>query len=437
MIRKIERVFLVAVFLIISICSSAQSGTYGAYSPYSIYGIGEISKQGTAYNKSMGGVGIASRNKRYINYLNPAAVTARDTLSFMADFGLSQKNTAFAQDGIKSAKNTFNVYDFVMSFPIYKSSAFMVGITPFSDVGYDFSSVETDPTIIGNTGNIAYDSFGTGSVYQIFASAGATFWKRFSVGAEVLFLFGNIDKVTNMNFEDASYRSLNSGHDLTVRGVTGKFGLQYEQKLSSDISMIFGATYRMKSKMRGYSTEYKYAVQSSVSDTLRYNVGVLKDEGLNFGDELGLGLSLKGGEKWSAEFDYLRSDWRNSGIDRASGFSSVGKSVFSSSVSQSFRAGFEIVPNRNDIRYYLRRCAYRAGVYYDQSYYKLDGHDVNTVGVTLGVTLPVFRWYNGISLGVDMGQRASKKNNMIRERYAMFVIGFNIHDIWFQKPRYN
>ena len=149
MIRKIERVFLIAVFLIISVCSFAQSGAYGAYSPYSIYGIGEISKQGTAYNKSMGGVGIAARNKRFINYLNPAAVTARDTLSFMADFGLSQKNTAFAQDGVKSAKNTFNVYDFVMSFPIYKSSAFMVGITPFSDVGYDFSSVETDQNIIG------------------------------------------------------------------------------------------------------------------------------------------------------------------------------------------------------------------------------------------------------------------------------------------------
>ena len=135
MIRKIERVFLIAVFLIIGVCSYAQSGAYGAYSPYSIYGIGEISKQGTAYNKSMGGVGIASRNKRFINYLNPAAVTARDTLSFMADFGLSEKNTAFAQDGVRSAKNTFNMYNFVMSFPIYKSSAFMVGITPFSDVG--------------------------------------------------------------------------------------------------------------------------------------------------------------------------------------------------------------------------------------------------------------------------------------------------------------
>ncbi len=437
MIRKIEKVFLIVVFLIIGICSHAQSGTYGAYSPYSIYGIGEISKQGTAYNKSMGGVGIASRNKRYINYLNPAAVTARDSLSFMADFGLSQKNTLFTQNDIRSAKNTFNVYNFVMSFPIYKSSAFMVGITPFSDVGYDFSSVETNSDIIGNTGNVTYDSYGTGSIYQIFASAGATFWKRFSVGAEVLFLFGNIDKVTNMNFADNSYRSLNSGNDLTVRGVTGKFGLQYEQKLASNVSMVFGATYRMKSKMRGYSTDYKYAVQSSVTDTLRHNVGVLKDEGMNFGDELGLGLSIKSGDKWSAEFDYVRSDWRSSGMDKAPGFSSVGKSSFTSSVSQSFRAGFEIVPNRNDIRYYLRRCAYRAGVYYDQSYYRLDGKDVNTIGITLGVTLPVFRWYNGISLGVDLGQRGNKNDGMIRERYAMFVVGFNIHDIWFQKPRYN
>ena len=63
MIRKIEKIFLLSVFLIISISMSAQEGTYGAYSPYSIFGIGDISKEGTAYNKSMGGTGIATRNK--------------------------------------------------------------------------------------------------------------------------------------------------------------------------------------------------------------------------------------------------------------------------------------------------------------------------------------------------------------------------------------
>ena len=437
MIRRIERIFLLSVFLIISVCVSAQDGTYGAYSPYSIYGIGDISQEGSAFNKSMGGVGLATRNRRFINYMNPAAVTARDSLSFMADFGLQQSNKVYKQGELRSAHNTFNIYNFVMSFPIYRSSAFMVGITPFSDVGYDFSSFETDPDIIGQTGNISYDSYGTGSVYQVFAGAGVTFWKRLSIGAEAIYYFGNIDKVTNMDYSNSSYRSVNSGSDLMVRGTTGKFGLQYEQKLGGDVSMIIGATYRLSTSLKGTALNYRYANQDSVTDTLKYQENDLRKAGLKFADELGVGISVKGGEKWTAEFNYLRSDWRNSGFDSAGGFSVKSDTeTFTSTVSQSFRAGFEIVPNRNDIRYYLRKCAYRAGVYYDQSYYKLNGNSVNSMGVTLGVTLPVFRLYNGLTLGVDLGQRASTRNNMIRERYATFMVGFNIHDIWFQKVQY-
>ena len=419
------------------ICVKAQEGAHSAYSPYSIYGIGDISKEGTAFHKGMGGTGIATRNKRFINYLNPAAVTARDSLSFMADFGLSQKNTIYRQGDIKSGNNTFNIYDFIMSFPIYRSSAFMVGITPFSDVGYDFSSIETDPDIIGNTGNITYDSYGTGSVYQIFFGAGATFWKRLSIGAEAIYYFGNLDKVTNMDYSNSSYRSLNSGNDLSLRAATGKFGIQYEQKIAGDVSMVIGATYRMGTDLKGYATEYRYANLSSVTDTLRHNVDTLAKAGLRVADEIGVGISFKGGDKWSAEFNYLRSDWTKSGIDTAKGFRVSGASNFSSTVSQSFRAGFEFVPNRNDIRYFFKRCAYRGGVYYDQAYYKLDGNNINSMGITLGMTLPVFRLYNGLTVGVDLGQRAGTRNNMIRERYAMFVVGFNIHDIWFQKPQYN
>ena len=436
MIRRIERIFLLSVFLIISVCVSAQDGTYGAYSPYSIYGIGDISKEGTAFNKSMGGVGLATRNMRFINYLNPAAVTARDSLSFMADFGLSQSNNVYKQGDLRSAHNTFNIYNFVMSFPIYRSSAFMVGITPFSDTGYDFSSIETDPDIIGQTGNISYDSYGTGGIYQLFIGAGVTFWDRLSLGAEAIYYLGNIDKVTNMDYSNSSYRSLNSGNELSVNAFTGKFGLQYEQKLGSDISMTIGATYRLGTGMKGYATEYRYANMASLSDTLRYNVDTLAGAGVRIADEIGVGIAIRKGDKWTAEFNYLRSDWTKSGFERSRGFSVDGDSKFTSTVSQSFRAGFEIVPNRNDIRYYLKKCAYRAGVYYDQSYYKLDGNNVNSLGFTLGITLPVFRLYNGLSLGVDVGQRASVKNNMIRERYAKFVIGFNIHDLWFRKVQY-
>ena len=256
MIRRIERIFLLTVFIIISLSVSAQEGAYGAYSPYSIYGIGDITKEGNAFTKSMGGVGIATRNRRFINYTNPAAITARDTLSFMADFGIEQKNTVYRQGDIKSANNTFNIHNFVMSFPIWRSSAFMVGITPYSDVGY-FSSIVTDKDIIGNTGNISNNSFGTGSVYQTFIGAGATFWKKLSVGAEMIYYFGNINKRTEMNYSDDSYRSVNAGSELALRGITGKFGLQYEQKLGGDVSMLLGATYKMGTDVKGYSTSYR------------------------------------------------------------------------------------------------------------------------------------------------------------------------------------
>ena len=433
---KSIRYILLTVLLFAGIGLSAQNnGAYGSYSPYSLYGIGEMSRQGNAFTQSMGGIGIATRNRRFINYMNPAAVTARDSLAFMADFGISQKNTYFKQGGLKSANNTFNISNLLISFPIWRSSAMMVGIVPFSDVGYDFSS-RVDDDIIADTGNITYSSSGTGSVYQIFLSAGATFWRRLSFGVEWDIYFGNIDKLTSTNIDKSDYRSVSNGNKLNIRGMTGKLGLQYEQKLTKDVSMILGGTYRFRSKMKGLSTNFNYGVQSQVVDSVKTEILQLKDNGLKFGDELGVGIAFKGGENWTAEFNYTRQDWRNSGMDAVEGFAVEGDMTFKSSVSHSFRAGFEIVPNRNDIRYYFRRCAYRGGVYYDRSNYKINGNPVDGYGLTLGLTLPVYRWYNGISLGVDLGQKGSLKNNLVRERYFRFMIGFNIHDIWFQKTRY-
>ncbi len=438
MLDRFRLIFVISLLSFVSLSVSAQTnGSYGAYSPYSVFGIGELSKEGTAYNKSMGGVGIASNSRRFINIMNPASVSNRDSCSFMADFGLQQKNTIFRQNDLRSGNNTFNMYDFVMSFPIYKSSAMMVGITPFSDVGYNIKLKQTDPDIIGNTGNITYNTYGEGSVYQLFVGGAATFWKRLSVGAEAIYYFGTLDKVYNHDFSNTSYASLNSGYNLLIRGFTGKFGLQYQQPLGNDLFMVLGATYRMNTNLKGSTTYYENKNTAEIVDTLVYNEMVNgRDNRLKIAGEIGVGVSIRKGEDWSAEFNYLRSDWRNSGMDKYEGYGVEGSSVFSASVSQSFRAGFEFVPNRNDIRYYLRRCAYRVGAYYEQSYYKLDGNTVNSMGLTFGVTLPVFRMYNGLTLGVDVGQRGSLKTNMVRERYVSFVIGFNIFDIWFQRIRY-
>lgn len=424
---------LLCLSMAVPVC--AQDGAYTGYTPYSVFGIGDLSSGGSAYNNSMGGVGIAARNRKYVNYLNPAAVTAKDSLSFMADIGLFQHNRIYAQGDAKNVTNSANINNIAFSFPVYKSSAVMFGMAPYGSTGYEFSSVVTDPNIIGHTGNVYSYASGQGSVYQLFAAAGATFWNSLSIGAEYLFYFGNINKSATVTFSDSSYSGIDSGFDLDMHAGTVKLGLQYERPLGAN-TICVGATYSFDTKLKGYITDYAYS-SGAITDTLRYNVDTLARSGnVKFAGELGIGVSIRGGQRWMAEFDYTRSDWSDTGMTDVIGLSNVSNRRFSSTVASSYRFGMEYTPNVNDIRYYYRRCTYRFGAYRENLYYKLDNHQISATGLTFGATLPVFRLYNGLTFAVDMGQKASTSHDLIRERYVKFTVGFNIHDLWFQKHRY-
>ena len=434
--RFLRTILTAVTAMLFGVTAWAQGGTTNGFTPYSVYGVGEMYMDGSAFNMTQGGVGIATRDKRFVNFLNPASVTARDSLSFMADFGMANRNAYFRQGNVRSVNNLFNITDFVISFPIYRSSAMMVGIKPFSSAGYKFTSSESDPGTVGRIGNSSTTSSGSGGVYELFVGGAVTFWKRLSIGGEYIFYLGNINKEVAIEYENDRLRDLSSGYSLQLRGHTGKVGIQYEQPLTPKLTMTVGGTYRFRTGMQGYIRDYAYASISSLTDTLRYDQKKLKDEKLRFADEWGVGLSFRGGDRWTAEVDYLQSDWRKCNFDNVKGFACEGVDSFSASVYRSVRAGFSLTPNRNDIRYYMRRCTYRVGAYYDQSYYQWAGKSVDGFGITLGATLPVFRGYNGITLGIDIGKRGKLADNMIRETYFGFNIGFNIFDIWFQKHQY-
>ena len=128
MLKRIFSSLLLSAGLLTAAVLDLGAQTYGSYTPYSIFGVGDLALPGSAYNKSMGGVGIASRSHRFLNPMNPAAVTARDSLAFMADYSLLQDNKIFRQGDMRSASNTMNVSDCIISFPIWRSSAMMFGI---------------------------------------------------------------------------------------------------------------------------------------------------------------------------------------------------------------------------------------------------------------------------------------------------------------------
>ena len=430
--RLIDKVWIVAVLLLAGLPLHAQYGTYTGFSPYSVYGIGDLHPAGTAYNASMGGVGIATRNKRFINTMNPASITARDSLSFMADFGMYGRASLFRQDDLKAAKTTFNLNDFVISFPMWRKTAFMIGVQPFSDTGFAMSYIDkisSGEQSIGYTGNRAYGAYGDGGLNQFYVGASALLWNRLSIGAQYNLLFGTISKYSSSQFGDASYRTQTMGDTLQVRAHTAKFGLQYEQPVGKSGKFVLGATYRLKARVAGNAIEYSNVPEMDLGSH------DLKEDGISIADEMGFGLSYVQGDRWSLEADYIRSDWTGSNFDAVRGFRNNGTYSFNSSLAQSAKVGFEITPNRNDIRYFLKRCTYRVGAYWDQSYYQVNGQNLTSAGITLGMTIPVFQGYNGITFALDLGQRGFG-TAFVKENYAGFHVGFNIFDIWFRKPQY-
>lgn len=436
---KMKKLFISLAVLVMSLPAVAQEA-YSAYSPYSLFGIGQIESVGDQNTAAMGGIGIGVRDPGLINLLNPAAVTAREADAFMVDFGVKQSNLVFAGAGsdgelAKSAKNLFNIDHVVASFPIYKHSAFKVGIMPYSNSGYAFTFHEYKDEVLATLGDVQYFRSGQGGINQLFAGAGVTLFDRLSLGADGIFYIGTIKRNTSTDFNTNEYqRTASRSWTVVPRGFSAKLGLQYEQPIGDGVSLTLGATYKLGSKLKGDYTDIAYASGGNYSDTTLNNSYSVE---YKIPREIAVGFTLRKTDSWMFGFDYTRQDWTGCVFDPTPGVN------FSTGAAQSFNAGFEFIPNRYDVRYYLRTVTYRLGAYHKTQYIMIDGKQVTTNGITLGFALPVYNRRTSVSFAVDLGQTSlagaaslTTPGN-VRERYVKFSMGLNLYDLWFQKVLYN
>lgn len=413
---------------------------YSAYNPYSLFGLGQLETPADQNTAAMGGIGVGLRDPNFINILNPAAVTARETQAFMLDFGIKQSDMIFAGADAsgnlaKSAKNLFNIDHIAVSFPIYKQSAFKVGIMPYSNTGYAFTFHEDADEILATLGDVQYFRSGQGGVNQVFAGAGVTLFDRLSLGADGIFYIGTIKKTTNTYFNtNENQRTATRSWTTVPRGISAKVGLQYEQPIGETLSLTLGATYKLGSTLRGDFKELAYVSGGNYADTLLNRTSAIEYQ---IPQEIAAGFTLRKSGSWMFGFDYTRQDWTKSVFEDTPGVN------FSTGLSQSFNAGFEIIPNRYDVRYYFRTMTYRIGAYHKTQYVVINGMPVATNGVTLGFSMPVYNRRTSISFAIDMGQTSAAGAESlttpgnIRERYVKFSLGVNLYDIWFQKVLYN
>ena len=143
----------------------------------------------------------------------------------------------------------------------------------------------------------------------------------------------------------------------------------------------------------------------------------------------GIGLSYTTKDKLEINADYIHQGWSN-----ASFFGQTNKILTNL---DRFALGAEFVPDKYSIRSYFNRVAYRAGFKVEKSYLMLNGQQINDIGISFGVGLPVYRSASTINMSAEIGKRGTTSNNLIREYYSKLTISINLYDIWFVKRKFD
>lgn len=422
----------------------AQSDiAYDAFSPYSMYGIGNLETLGNQNSLAMGGIAIGDRNNTIINWVNPAAVTARESRAFMLDFGVTQKNILYLADAatsiedtdsgrLKSVNNMFNIHHIVATLPLGSRVAMKAGLMPYAATGYKFVSREYADNVILEMGDVQYQKGGKGGIYQVVLGAGWQIIDNLSIGFDGIYYLGNTVHTSTTKFATNShYRTIARTWSSVSRGIGGKAGLQYTVNVAKDMPLTIGATYLIGGAMGGDYSDIVLATTTSSQDTIS---SVNTPINYKIPAELGAGFTLRKTDKWMVGFDYTRQNWSKTEFTNAPGVDVTTRCA------QSFRLGGEWIPSRYDFRHYGRRMTYRAGLYHTQGYIAVSGVPINTSGITFGASFPIAlsadTRLTSIAFSVDIGQTGTLASNLVKEYYVKLNVGVNLFDTWFHKTLY-
>jgi hypothetical protein len=397
-------------------------------SPYSRFGIGDLADNNNAWNLSMGQLGIGLRSPYHVNYANPASYTAFDSLSFVFEGGLTGEFVNLRSDYQSINRNYASLGYLLFGMPVNKWWKTSLGLVPFSDVGYSVANYEEYP----NSGTVVRLYSGSGGISRLFWGNAFRIQRNLSIGANVSYLFGSMDREARVLFPDSVYAmNFKEVYYVTMNDLYFNFGAQYRAKLKNDISLNLGAVFSpslsMASKVDVFAATFQLNSSGieSPRDTLAIAAGTKGRIVIPM--MIGGGFAFDKTDKWVVGVDYKWQNW-----EKFRAFDQTDSLVNSWQVN----VGGEITPNVDNYNNYLARIHYRLGFMYGQTYLHLRGQNLNEYAITFGFGLPLRGMRTMLNLGAQYGVRGTTSQQLIRESYFKIVVGFSIYERWFVKRKY-
>ena len=291
-----------------------------------------------------------------------------------------------------------------------------------------------------------------------------------SIGVTGNYLFGTINQSTNVIYPGSViyYNSKRQRaiqvNDFTFNGglqthftidstkVRGKYRNTYKT-YSADSVASYRNRRELKQKIKigvGFFINTPSEINAKQSNII-YNYALdgfgverPKDTVLNSQDiagtitlplEMGVGLSIKKGEKLTVLMDAATTNWKSFKYFNAS----------STDFKNSFRvsAGLNYVPNKLAFgtSNYIKRIQYRLGVSYSDGYLDLKNTAISNAFISAGLGLPVgvgrFDDIAIINISAQYGKMGTISNNLLQEEYVRLVLGFTFNKRWFIKYKYD
>lgn len=421
---------LVLIFCLLA-CGVSMA-QYSLSSPYSRYGIGTTDVPCNQVMSAMGGIGQAFHRNNVVNTFNPASYTAIDTQSFVFDIGFQMGWRTISTSQYSSNSFLAELTNISFGFPITRYLKAGLSLSPLSNISYNSSDTiaeqATMPLYVKTfDGNGELDKLTFGLAYQPLFS---DFLKRFSIGANVSYTFGNIYRSTTVAFPDTTgFLNDRSEINYNVSAFSFDFGLQYFQPFENGNILGFGLTYTLPmnygtDNTMFYYTFYDYGNQDVVQDTILYRN---YDGDIKMPQRISGGLSFEKPNKLFLAADITYTTWSDFE------FQEEGKTdAMKNNLKINF--GSEFVPDLYGN--FVEKFTYRLGFNYDNGYIYLKDNRIAKIGLTFGFSMPIKKLGTNINFNFEYGKMGTHDNGLVRENYFKMGLSVTAKDRWFAKRKY-
>jgi len=403
--------------LIIFILTVTAGFAQNTNSPYSILGIGDI--ENNYYNRTSGmaNTGLAYRSDRYLINNNPASYTALQKQFF--SFELSARGQFINYkgnplDGTAASGKDFAIKRVSVATKITRWWGSSAGLMPYSTANYAFNSVKN---IQGTNATVPVNYDGSGGINQVYWANAFQPIKHLSVGVHAAYLFGSLTQTENV-VTDGLATTLTTTRQQFFKNFSFTYGMQYYRPLSKNWDVNLGAVYTPASSLASDASVVVTDNATQISNTTDDE----KTASFHLPNSSGIGISLTKNKKYSFSADYRYQAWT------ATNYTGLNYALKNS---QRISAGVEVSNKKSYFNNVLFEKNYlQAGAYYGQSYLAIKGEQLNEMGITLGYGVNSKKNLIGVHLGLDIGQRGTTQNGLIKENYVNFTISVSYRDFW-------